>query len=188
MKKIALISAIFSFAFFATAQNPFKDKLGKQKGLGSHGFVLVDTSFAFSQNLGVEGKLYSGEFDERYNSKEHFAETCVFVDTVFLAYDSVAWLSSEEGEIFQGAIPAIKIFPERWHTIYGETQIFTSVVEPVKFRGNGNDQSRFYIIVCPTEQPCFSLSVESDCKDEFKKEFARLMVLINSVGSGRNRP
>ncbi|MFA4942022.1 MAG: hypothetical protein WC564_00060 [Patescibacteria group bacterium] len=189
MKKnvICLLTAIILLCSYGTieAQNA-KKALGDKPGLGSDYFIMVDTIFHFSPDLNVQGKIYYKEYSQRYKIKQENQETFFLVKSINFACDTfVLSMHKTMGDTIPGGLSAIKISSDnRWHTMYGETQIFGDSTEIKELGGSGAKDGFFYVYFCPTEQPCFSLRVKVKEKDTLLAEIKNLYLLYNQVGAG----
>ena len=187
MRKLSFILVVLFLAQLSYAQSVKKQKiLGDKPGLGSDSFLEVDTVFHFSPNLNVQGKIYYKEYAKRYKEKQKGKEIRFLVKNINLAYDTLiqSWTKTDT-LLSLGGISAIKISGDnRWHTMYGGTQIFADSTEIKEFGGTGKKDGFYYLYVCPTEQPCFSLRVKMSKNKQLFKEFQNLFNLYNKVGAG----
>lgn len=189
MKKnlIYSLTAIILLCFCKITQSQNnKKELGEHPGLGSSSFIMVDTIFHFSPSLNVQGKIYYKEYAQRYKTKQTGEEKTFPIKNILLACDtSVLSMLKEREDSIIGGISAIKISSNNlWHTMYGETQIFGDSTEIRELGGRGIKEGFYYVYICPTEQPCFSLRVKVNKEQELINELKNFYSLWNKVGLG----
>ena len=186
MRKLSFIFVVLFIAQLSYTQSVKKQKtLGEKPGLGSDCFIEVDTVFHFSTNLNVQGKIYYKEYAKRYKEKQEGEEKRFLVKNINLAYDTLILSCSKADTLSLGGISAIKISQNNlWHTMYSETEIFVNSTEIKELGGTGKKDGFFYLYVCPTEQPYFSLRVKMSKKKQLIKEFKNFFDLWNKVGTG----
>lgn len=151
--------------------------LGSKAGLGSDDFFLTDSSFTFSSNLDIEGKIYYEEYAKRYKLKNQGSEKFFKVTKVLFALDT----SMLSGGI---VVSSLKVSPDTadcWNTLYGETEMYESNRQFPELSTDTLMDGHYYITVCPTEQPCFVLRTKIANKESFKKEFENMCNASNNI-------
>lgn len=181
-----LVALTLFFASGVAQVQTIKKALGHKPGLGSGAFVIADTIFHFSSDLNVQGKIYYKEYAKRYKTKQTKEEKSFPIKNIYFACDTfILPMFRLDTAIKSGGISAIKISSDNlWHTIYGETQTFSAPIEIKELEGTGIKDGFYYIYVCPTEQPCFSMRVKVGKEKKFMAEFEDLYFLWEKVGTG----